>query len=488
MASDDSRRGLTRRQFLGEAGRLGAAFAAVPLLGKTFAAGPQAATSSAGPKRPNIVYFMTDDQAWGAMGCAGNKVVQTPNMDRLAKEGVRLTSMFVTNALCSPSRATFLTGKYSHVTGMKTNGGKLADQPLFLDYLRKAGYHTCFIGKTHQCTDVIKSHVDVFLGFPGQGVYRDQSLPDFTGKTVKEQGDNTDILISRAVEYLQKHRKEPFCLLVWLKAPHRPWTPDERFAGLYKDAEIPTPATFKDDYSGRPQAIRNTKMQVEDAKPKAGYPEWVRDYYRTIAGVDEGIGKVLKVLDDLKLAEDTVVVHTSDNGFFLGEHHFFDKRLMYEPSIRIPMLVRYPRLMPTGGRTISQMCINTDLAPTLLDLAGVEVPKDMQGLSWKPLLEGKQVPWRESWYYAYYEHPSEHMVQPHRGVRTTQWKYIEYLPFEAKTRDGGQIKAPAEYELYNLQDDPDEMKNLYADPKYAEKVVELKKELERLRKELGDKD
>lgn len=490
---------LTRREFLKTSAAAAAGLGLAPWLGRPARAGEAA-------RRPNIVYFMTDDQAWHAMSCAGSKVVKTPAQDRIAREGLRFTNMFVTNSLCAPSRASFLTGKYSHTHGVRTNGIPWTDQPIFTDYLKRAGYQTCFIGKYHQGGQVIPAKPDIWMGFTDQGVYNNQRLKDFDGEVKVFPGHNTDVLGDQAVKYLKEHRKDPFCLLLWFKAPHREWVPAERHKTALADVTIPRPATFNDDYAGRPEAVKKTEMQVEIAKGNMPFEEWVKDYYRTILGVDEAMEKVLAALDDLGLAQDTIVVHASDNGFFLGEHHFFDKRLMYEPSIRVPMLMRYPRLIKPG-RTAAEMVLNVDLAPTLLDLAGVPVPADMQGASWRPILEGRSPEnWRKIWYYEYYEYPAVHMVRPCRGVRTEQWKYIEWPEFhfvqkpaakaKAKAKaEGGAAEAaerkydhPAEYELYDLRADPDEMRNLYGDPKHADKVAELKKEMRRLRAELKDPD
>jgi len=423
--------------------------------------------------RPNILYVMTDDQHYKAMSCLGNTVIKTPNMDRIAREGAVFRNAFVTNSLCSPSRACFMTGKYSHTHGVRRNGVPLVGQRVFTDYLREAGYHTCFIGKWHMRGD--PPRFDYWLGFSGQGRYTNPKLLDFSGKLVQEKGHVTDKLADRAVEYLKKHRRDPFCLLLWFKSPHRPWIPAPRFEKALEDVEIPEPPAFHDDYSGKPEAVRKTEMQVEIAKKGKTFKEWVKDYYRTILGVDENLGRVLQTLDDLKLTENTIVVYTTDNGFFLGEHHFFDKRLMYEPSIRIPMLMRYPAAVK-AGMEINEMVLNVDLAPTLLDLAGVKVPDDMHGRSWKPLLQGKKVAWRKSFLYEYYEFPAVHMVRKNRGVRTERWKYIHYF------------EEPQEFELYDLQNDPNEMNNLYGDPKYADVVERLRAELLRLRRETGDPD
>ncbi len=468
------RRRMNRRQFLARAG----AGALAASLGRQIAWAQGRPDILVGPtrgagQRPNILYVMTDDQAYHAMSCAGNPVIQTPNMDRLAREGLRFTNAFVTNSLCSPSRASFMTGKYSHTHGVRRNGVPLEGQVVFTDLLREAGYHTAFIGKWHM--EGQPPRFDCWLGFSGQGQYKNPKLLDFEGALVQEKGHVTDLLTERAVEYLREHRRDPFCLLLWYKSPHRAWVPADRFLDDLVDVVIPEPPSFHDDYEGRPDAIRQTEMQVEIAKESCDFQAWVKDYYRTILGVDENLGRVLGLLDELGLAEDTVVVFTSDNGFFLGEHHFFDKRLMYEPSIRIPMLVRYPRLVAPGF-TRDEMVLNIDLAPTLLQLAGLEVPDDMHGRSWGSLLEGRDVPWRQVWLYEYYEYPAVHMVHQNRGVRTERWKYIDYF------------QEPEEFELYDLQTDPQEMHNLYGSPQYEALVTRLRAQMERLRRLTGDPD
>ncbi len=363
---------------------------------------------------------------------------------------------------------------------MTTNATPWPDQPTLLDHLRRAGYHTCGIGKFHQGGAVLPGKFDLWLGFTNQGQYRNPRLLDFDGKMVQQTGHVTDLLGDRAVAYLRRHRRDPFCLLLWFKSPHRDWQPADRFKDLLADRAMPRPRSFNDDLSGRPTALRHTRMQVETAKGSASFDSWVRDYYRTVAGVDENVGRVLAAVDELGLAERTIVVFTSDNGFFLGEHHFFDKRIMYEPSIRIPMVVRYPRRIEAGLRR-RQMVLNVDLAPTLLGLAGLDAPARMQGRSWLPILDDPKAEWRKSWYYRYYEYPASHSVRPHRGVRTERFKYIEWPAMKR-----GSDEFPAEHELYDLETDPDEVHNLVADPKQADTLKDLRAELARLAKELDD--
>lgn len=466
---------VSRREFLRRTGIAGAALTAVPLLGG-------ATTRPDGDKRPNIIFMMTDDQRADALSIAGNPIVETPSMDCIAREGVRFTNMFVTNSLCAPSRACFLTGTWSHTNGVTTNSSNWKPRPTFIDHLRRAGYHTVAIGKFHRGGNVLRGKFDQWLGYDGQGVYHNPTLLNFEGKQVRETGHMSDLLGDRAVEYLRQHRRGPFAMCLWFKAPHRDWQPAKRFAELYKDKPVPRPPSFDTDYSGKPSALKHTRMQVEAAKRGTNFDGWVRDYYRTIAGVDVNVGRVLKALDELGLAENTIVVFSSDNGFFLGEHHFFDKRMMYEPSIRVPLMVRWPAGI-RGGQTREQMALNVDLAPTLLELAGVPVPDGTQGTSLAPILADASAKGRKSWYYRYYEYPGPHWVRPHRGVRTEQWKYIEWPAMKR-----GQDEFPAEFELYDLKRDPHEMQNLYGRPEHAERSRELRAEMLRLAEELGDKE
>ncbi|HIK12241.1 MAG TPA: sulfatase [Oscillatoriaceae cyanobacterium M33_DOE_052] len=452
---------MPRRRFL--AGAASSAIASVLL--------HQTASRAANP--PNIVFFLSDDQNYRTMSSYGGKVIATPNMDRIANEGAMFLNAFVTNSLCCPSRASFMTGLYSHTHGVKRNNALSSSQKVFTDYLRAAGYQTCFIGKWHM--DGTPPQFDFWLGFSGQGDYENPKLLDFNGELVQQTGHMSDLLGDKAITYLKQYRQGPFCLFVWDKAPHRPWTPAPRYENALTDVTIPEPPTFNTDYSGKPEAVRNTDMRVETAKPPKTFQEWMKDYYRTLLSWDENIGRVLNTLDELGLTEDTIVIHSSDNGFFMGEQHFFDKRLMYEPSIRVPLVFRYPRMVKPGLK-ISEMVLNVDVAPTLLDIVGLSVPDEMHGTSFKSLLEQQTVPWRSSFLYEYYDYPASHKVKPHRGVRTQQWKYIHFF------------EEPQEFELYALNFDPDETNNLVANPYYNDVVAEMRRELERLRRETNDPD
>lgn len=427
--------------------------------------------------RPHFVFMMTDDQRWDGMGCAGNPVLKTPNMDRIAGEGVRFSNMFVTTSLCGPSRATNLTGKYAHLHGVRRNGLALPpDQPTFPEILKEAGYETAFIGKWHNRDQAEGRNFDYTFMFKGQGRYENPVIAENFGPGREYAGHVTDILTDAAVRFLKyRDRQKPFCLCLWFKAPHRSWHPPERVKNLFNDAEMPVPANYNDDYRGRPEAVRNADMRIGDFDDVPDLNTFLRRYYACLAAVDENVGRVLDALKDLGYEKDTVVLYSGDNGFFLGEHHFFDKRLMYEESIRVPLLVKYPRLV-TPGTTDSRMVLNIDVAPTLLDLAGLPVPAGMNGRSIKPLLKNQKAAWRQDFLYEYYEYPAVHMVRKHRGVRTERWKYIHYF------------EEPEEFELYDLKNDSHEMNNLASRPGYEEVKLRLQARLLELRKENRDPD
>jgi len=470
-----SAEGMTRRELVGTLGGLALAAA--------FPGSPAHAA-----ERPNIVYIMTDDHAAHALSCYGSKVNKTPNLDRIATEGMRFENCFVTNSLCGPSRATLLTGKYSHVNGFRQNGDRFdGSQVTFPKLLQKAGYQTAVVGKWHLETD--PTGFDYWNILPGQGAYHNPVFIEM-GERKKHQGYVTDLITDFAIEWLRKRDKSrPFCLLYHHKAPHRNWQPDAKHAALYEDAPIPEPETLRDDWATRSSAARNSQMTVArhltpgdlkkpvppgltpDAEFKWRYQRYMQDYLRCVASVDDNVGRMLEFLDKEGLAENTIVVYTSDNGFFLGDHGWFDKRFMFEESLRVPFLVRYPKLVKPGT-TSDRMAINCDYAPTFLDLAGVEAPGGLQGRSLRPILEGKPpADWRKSIYYHYYEFPGAHAVQRHYGVRTETHKLIHYYRID-------------EWELFDLKKDPHELRNVYADPAHAEVLKQMRGELERLRSEL----
>jgi arylsulfatase A-like enzyme len=442
-------------------------------------------------KPPNIIFIMTDDHASHALSCYGSKINKTPNLDRIAKEGMRFTNCFCTNSICAPSRAVILTGKYSHLNGVIDNAVEFdGSQQTFPKLLQKAGYETAIIGKWHLKTD--PTGFDYWNILSGQGIYHNPALIEM-GQRKKHTGYVTDIITDLCLKWLKERSSDkPFCLMYHHKAPHREWEPDDKHAKMYEDIDIPLPETFNDDYKTRCAAARQQEMTIEyhlnekdlKMKPPEGlagqelkkwkYQRYIKDYLRCVASVDDNVGRLLDYLDSSGLAENTIVFYTSDQGFYLGDHGWFDKRFMYEESLRMPLLVRYPKEIKAGSIN-NDIVLNLDFAPTFLDLAGVAVPGDMQGHSLRPILH-RNTPknWRDSMYYHYYEYPAVHSVKRHYGVRTKRYKLIHfYYDIDA-------------WELYDLEKDPNELNNLYDDPAYSDIVKQLKTELERLRKEFKD--
>lgn len=455
-------------------------------------------------KQPNILFFMSDDHAAPAIGAYGSRINETPQIDRIAGGGMRFDNCFCTNAICTPARASVLTGQYSHVNGVRSNQEHLdGTRPgLLQKVLRAAGYQTGIIGKWHlgHGGDADPTGFDYWHILPGQGDYQDPAMIEM-GVERKHSGYVTDIITDQALGWLRDRDKErPFFLMCQHKAPHRPWEPSTRHANLFDDVEIPEPETFHDDYSHRARPAAEARMCVDghlkqrDLKvdPPAGldglelkrwkYQRYIKDYLRCCAGVDESVGRLLDWLDEEGLTEDTVVVYTADHGFFLGEHGWYDKRFMYEESLRIPFLIRYPAEIARGTST-AEILSNTDFAPTLLDLAGIEVPEGMQGTSARPVLQGNTPSdWKQSHYYRYWMHRGGHNVCAHYGVRTHEYKLIYYY---GQKFDDPPVKNP-EWELFDLKKDPGEMRNVYGESAYAETVRELKKELARLQAQYQD--
>jgi len=436
---------------------------------------------------------MTDDHAAHAMSAYGSKINKTPNLDRIAAEGMRLDNCFCTNSLCGPSRAVMLTGKYSHKNGYYENEiGERFDgsQPTVAKMLQRAGYQTAMIGKWHLVSD--PTGFDYWHILPGQGVYHNPPMIEM-GKRVEHKGYVTDVITDISMDWLRRRDKtKPFFLCYHHKAPHRPWQPDKKHATLYDDVDIPLPETFWDDYSGRCQAAQDAQMRMshlrkgwdlkkpipegltEKEETVWRYQQYIKDYLRCVASVDDNVGRMLKLLDDEGLADNTVVIYTSDQGFYLGDHNWFDKRFMYEPSLRMPFVVRYPGHIKPGSAS-DDLCVNIDFAPTMLDYAGLPAGKGMDGVSFRPVLEGKTpADWRKATYYHYYEYPGSHMVKRHFGVRTKRYKLIHYYH---------DIDA---WELFDLEKDPNELKSVYGDPAYAKVQADLHAELERLQGKYGD--
>ena len=441
--------------------------------------------------RPNILYIMADDHAAHAISAYGSKINKTPHIDRLGKEGMRFSQCLVTNSICTPSRAAILTGKYSHINGVPVFNTFDGKQPTLAKLLQKAGYHTGMIGKWHLGSE--PTGFDYWNILPGQGIYHKPVLFEMGTRKVY---DNyvTDVITDLSLDFITKRPKDkPFFLMCHHKAPHRPWDPDEKHRKMFENVEIPEPETFNDEYLGKSAAAAEATMRIDrdlterdvKVKPPEGlngvalkkwkYQRYMRDYLACVASIDDNIGRMLEYLEKNGLAENTVVIYTSDQGFFLGDHNWFDKRFMYEESIKMPFLVRWPSKVKPG--TVNDgMILNVDFAPTLIDAANVKVPDDMQGKSFLPLLKGeKPKDWRTSMYYRYYHYPMHHKVQPHFGVRTEKHKLIYFNKID-------------EWEMYDLEKDPKEMKNLYKDASQAETIKKLKEEMYRLKKEVKDED
>lgn len=439
-------------------------------------------------KRPNIIFFFGEGQRADAISLAGNKILQTPNHDRIGREGVYFQNSFVMNALCAPARAATMTGMYSHSTGALGNHVKdplPASIPLFTDLLQQAGYEVALCGKAHMGNGAKERNWDYYFAYnaPGTNYYRPSFWEGFHGNVTGPttySGYADDVVTDRALEWLKKDRDKPFCLLLWFTAPHAPFYRARRHLDLYNGVKIEKPATFDDDrkgYPGKPRAFADADNKIGTTilgndDPRS-LEELVKDYYAGLVDVDENIGRVVNWLEQTRQLDDTVLLHSSDHGFFLGEWRMYDKRFMHEPSIRVPTMIRYPKEFKAGTK-VDEMVLNLDIAPTLLELAGVEVPANMQGKSMVKLAKGDAAGWRKDWLYEYYEYPESQKVRPHKGVRTERYKLIHYyLP-------------PEEFELYDLQNDPGETKNLYGTPGAAELTKQLKSRLAELRKETGD--
>jgi arylsulfatase A-like enzyme len=470
----------TRRAFLKAATATGAAVIAPQLL-------PASLAPTGGRARPNLVFFLGEGARWDESSLAGNTLLKTPHIDRIGREGAVFDNAFCINSLCLPARATILSGLYSHTTGAVDNQHSKvpARFPVVTDLIRRSGYEVAFIGKSHVEGALMDHYWDYYFGFSGQADYQcpvvvEGSKGKFAApRTYHEYVD--DLLTRKAVDWLRQPHREPFCLFLWFYAPHAPFDRPLRMVNDFNGVAVPKPASFDEYLSGYPgkprgvvDALNKIGTQFLQRDDPRSLEELVKDHYCGIQSNDENIGQVLEVLEGRGVMDDTVIAWSSDHGFFLGEHRFYDKRLMYEPSIRIPLMIRYPARI-TGGTTASRMALNLDLAPTLLDLIGAPAPSHYQGRSLMPLLAKPDLPWRTDWLYEYYEYPGNEQVRPCRGVRTERYKYIHYF-----TR-------PEEFELYDLQEDPQEMHNLYGDPAHASLANQLSARLTELRRETGDR-
>ncbi len=473
----------------------------------------------AAASRPNILYIMTDDHAAHAISAYGSRVNQTPHMDRLAQEGIRFDRCYAVNSICTPSRACILTGKYSHQNGVPVFNAFDGTQPHVAKYLQAAGYHTGIIGKWHLGSD--PTGFDHWEILPGQGVYFNPVLYDSDGAR-SYPGYVTDVITDLAIEFLSKRPAEkPFYLMVHHKAPHREWVPDEKYRLQFAGRQIPEPPTLHDDYATRTDALREQQQSVfldltrrdlklkpprgvalkdqaawlnvkpteveltnaagqvvkltGDALNRWKYQRYLQDYLACVQSVDDNIGRLLDWLDRHNLRENTLVVYTSDQGFFLGDHGLYDKRFFYEESARMPFLVRWPAGIKPGSVS-NGLAINCDFAPTFMELAGLPIPADMQGRSLLPLFRGgRPADWRSSFYYRYYHDPGHHNTRAHYGVRTDTHKLIYFWKKD-------------QWECFDLVNDPQELRNIYQDPAAQPVVAKLKEELYRLKRELRDQD
>ncbi|WP_402463652.1 sulfatase family protein [Isoptericola aurantiacus] len=483
-------------------------------------------------RRPNIVLILTDDHAAHAIGAYGSVVNSTPRIDEVAERGVRMDRCYVTNSLCTPSRASILTGTYSHVNGVTTLSTPLdSSQPTFVSQLRGAGYRTAVVGKWHMGHG--EGHdpqgFDYWDVLVDQGEYFDPTFLSASGRRT-EPGYATDVITDLALRWAEEQDgEEPWCLLIWHKAPHRSWEPDEAHAQMYS-APIPVPATFTDDYATRTSSARRAAMRVADdltlddlkVDPPAGlsyedlalwkYQRYMEDYLRCVASVDDNVGRVTDWLRERGEDDDTLVVYSSDQGFFLGDHGWFDKRFMYEESIRMPLLLSYPRALPPGGAH-GGIVTNVDLARTILEAAGVEPHPRMQGRSFWPDLVGDDggspadgvvpggampdgatpaaggppAPPRDGFYYRYWEHHDGiHHVPAHYGYRDERYKLIYFYNDGLGVPGASWARFPGEWELYDTERDPDELHNVADDPAYAEVRARLEVALWDAQAAVGD--
>ncbi len=486
--------------------------------------------------RPNVLFIMSDDHAAHAMSCYGSRINRTPNLDRLAAEGARLDRCFCTNSICEPSRAAILTGTYNHVNGVTTIGAHLDNRlPNVAKELSAWGYQTAMFGKWHLGDEAPHwpTGFEEWRVLQGQGPYFDPEM-NCNGRMASFEGYTSDIITELTLDYLAgRDRERPFFVQCHHKAPHRPWDPDEAHHALFEDADLPLPETFDDDYANRSYAAAEAQMRVaehmtyrdlklvpppdveawrpiphpedvagftltpretgapvsfgdRDALARFKYQRYMKDYLRCVASVDDNVGRLLDFLEADGVAEHTVVVYTSDQGFFLGDHGWYDKRFMYEESLRMPFVVRHPgEIAP--GTVVDEIVTNVDFAPTFCDWAGQPAPGYMQGRSFRPLLRGAPPEdWPRSMYYRYWMHLTHHYVSAHYGVRTRTHKLIHYYGEALGQPNTLDESKPSAWELFDLEADPREMTSVYGRPEYAVVQAALTEELARLQALVGD--
>ncbi len=467
------------------------------------------------PDRPNLLFIMSDDHAAHAISSYGSRVNRTPQLDRLAADGARLDAVFCTNSICSPSRATILTGTYSHVNKVTSIYSEFDHAtPTYAGVLREHGYATALFGKWHLGHGTVSDPKDFddWQVFPGQGDYHDPVMITAAGERTVP-GYATDIVTDLSLDWLAaRDPDQPFCLMVHHKAPHRNWQPDEKHKHLYPVGTIPEPDTLFDDYATRGQAAQHARMTiaddltVDDVKEELPpdlqgddmrverirwtYQRYLRDYLQCVQSIDDNTGRLLDRLAELGLAENTIVVYTSDQGFFLGDHGWYDKRFIYEESLQMPFLIRWPVEIPAGTR-MDEIVTNADFAATFLDMCGLD-PKVVlpsgQGRSFRPLLHG-EIPadWPQSMYYRYWEHDDPtHHAWAHYGVRTKTHKLVYFYADGLGTDGSSATSYPPEWEMYDLRVDPREMHNIADDPAHAATRTGLEAELARLQRHYRD--
>lgn len=439
------------------------------------------AIEAAKPKeRPNFVFILVDDLRYDLAHCTGNPESKTPNIDRIARNGTIFSNAFVTISLCSPSRATFLTGQYGHCNGIYVNETRPELDPSIATWpklLQESGYDTAFVGKWHQGKgNYPRKGFNHWVSFDGQGAYENPTI-NTDGVTRQVNGYMTDILSDAAMEWLRKDRAEPFCLYLSHKACHGPFSPAPRHANLYDGVEFPHPPNCYDNLEGKPEWLKamSKARDPHNVSSYGGLDNVVRNQLRCLAAADEGIGRILDQLERTGQLENTVIAFAGDNGFYHGEHGLGDKRSAYEESIRIPLIVSYPKMIKPGTK-IQDMVLNTDFAPTMLDLAGIAPPASMQGKSMVPLLKGKNDGWRKEFFYEYMSEPQFRRIPSTLAVRTERWKYIRYPEIT-------DIE-----ELYDIKNDPYELKNLAYDPKHASTLADMKKRMDALMVETKAKE
>ena len=465
--------------------------------------------------RPNIIFIMSDDHAAHAISAYGSRVNTTPHLDRIADVGMRLDAVYCTNSICSPSRASILTGTYSHINGVSSIWTEMDYRvPTFIEVLGRAGYKTGMFGKWHlgEHGEALPRGFDAWKIFPGQGIYIDPPMIDESGTHVMP-GYATDIVTDLSIDWIDGlDDDEPFAMMVHHKAPHRPWVPDEKHKHLYAGGDIPEPDTFFDDNASRSKAVRGVHMTIADdmgaddlkmevpehlrgdenraARMSWKYQIYMRDYLQCIQSIDDNVGRLLDHLDERGLAENTLVVYTSDQGFFLGDHGWFDKRLMFDQSLQMPMLMRWPAEIEPGSRS-EAIITNVDFAATFLDVCGIDATEAMptsQGRSFRPLLRGEIVEdWADAAYYRYWEHDDPiHSAPAHYGIRTADHKIIYYYGAGLGVPGASDAVFEPEWELYDLRADPEECRNVADDPAYAGVRAELEVKLAEYQRHYDD--